>query len=69
MTRILLIHPPVAKPGEPPAGVARLKGALEAHGISCSIVDANLEGILYLLQKAPSVADRWTSQAYTNRQR
>jgi hypothetical protein len=46
---ILLIHPPVAKSCEPPAGVARLAGALVKHGVSCRIWDANLEGQLALM--------------------
>ena len=46
---ILLIHPPLAKPGEPPAGIARLAGFLKRGGVDCRIYDANLEGISDLL--------------------
>ena len=37
---ILLIHPPVSKPCEPPAGLALLSGALTAAGIDCRVADS-----------------------------
>ena len=46
---MLLIHPPVTKPGEPPAGLARLAHALKGRGVTFRVWDANLEGLLYLL--------------------
>ena len=64
--KIILIHPPVSKPAEPPAGIAKLAGCLEANGISYQIIDANLEGMLYLLAKSStetSGSDRWTIRA------
>ncbi len=60
---MLLIFPPVAKPCEPPAGIAKLAGALEAHGISCFLWDANLEGLLHLATKPKSASDTWTRRA------
>jgi hypothetical protein len=60
---VILIYPPVAKPSEPPAGIARLAGALKKHGLPCRLVDANLEGILKLLHKPVSVVDTWTTRA------
>jgi len=48
---LLLIHPPLVKPSEPPAGPARLAGALKRHDIPCTLVDANIEGLLYLLAR------------------
>ncbi len=60
---MILIHPPVAKPSEPPAGIARLAGALKHHGVSCKLLDANLEGMLDLLEKPLSPSDTWTSRA------
>ncbi len=64
---MLLIHPPVAKSCEPPAGIAKLCGALNHHGIRQRVLDANLEGLLNLL-KDPSMSsdtwsDTWTSRA------
>jgi hypothetical protein len=66
MSRVLLIHPPVAKPGEPPAGIARLKGALDAGGIPSSLIDANLKGLNFLLHKVHKdveTEDTWTKNA------
>ncbi len=64
--KIILIHPPVSKPSEPPAGIAKLAGCLQANGIAHEIIDANLEGFLYLLaNSAPEISgsDRWTARA------
>ncbi len=63
---MLLIFPPVAKPCEPPAGVAKLAGALNAHGIPCTVLDANLEGLLYLMQQPQAASDTWTRRAVKN---
>ncbi|MEW6713603.1 MAG: radical SAM protein [Nitrospirota bacterium] len=65
---MILVHPPVSKPGEPPAGIARLSGALKFHGIKHTLLDANLEGLLYLLKspKPDGVADVWSGRAFRN---
>jgi hypothetical protein len=63
---MLLVFPPAAKPCEPPAGIAKLAGALKAHGISCTILDANLEGLLFLLQQPTKASDTWTRRAVKN---
>ena len=63
---MLLIFPPVAKPCEPPAGIAKLAGALKAHGISCCVLDANLEGLLDLLGQPQAANDTWTRRAAKN---
>ncbi len=63
---MLLIFPPVAKPCEPPAGIAKLAGALRAHGIPCQVLDANVEGLLYLLQQPQTAADTWTRRSIKN---
>lgn len=63
---MLLIYPPVAKPGEPPAGIAHLAGALRGNSIPCSLLDANLEGLLYLLETAVEPQDTWGRRAYRN---
>jgi len=62
---VLLIFPPIAKACEPPAGVARLAAALKSHGIPCRLLDANLEGQLWLLEQMPTVNDTWTRRAFT----
>ena len=60
---VLLIHPPVVKPCEPPPGIARLCGALSYHGIKCRLVDANSEGLLNLLDSRDKTSDTWTRRA------
>ncbi len=63
---MLLIFPPAAKPCEPPAGIAKLAGALKSSGISCTILDANIEGLLHLLGQAQTASDTWTRRAIKN---
>lgn len=60
---IVLIHPPVVKPGEPPAGIARLAGALRSDGVDCSVIDANVEGICHLLDTVNPPQDTWSRRA------
>lgn len=66
---MILIHPPIVKPCEPPAGIATLAGYLKHHGVKCRVVDANLEGILSLLSRdrvrnlPMHMSDRWTIRA------
>ncbi len=64
---ILLINPPLVKPSEPPPGIARLYGTLNSAGVKCSIIDANIEGMLHLLGKPQADTDRWTRRAVRNR--
>ncbi len=47
---VLLIHPPAAKPAEPPLGVAVLLAHLKSGGLAASAIDANLEAYLFLLE-------------------
>ncbi|CAB1069721.1 Radical SAM domain protein [Olavius algarvensis Delta 1 endosymbiont] len=64
---MILIHPPVAKPCEPPGGIAKLAGTLEHHGVKHAVLDANLEGLLSLLLGPATATDRWTLRAFRNR--
>jgi len=69
---IILIYPPVAKPCEPPAGIARLSGMLGRFGIEHRLVDSNLEGLLHLLRMPVPPEKRedvWTRRALRNRER
>jgi hypothetical protein len=64
--KIILIHPPIAKCSEPPAGIAKLSACLKANGVNHHIVDANLEGLLYRLKDVSNnntTIDRWTTRA------
>jgi radical SAM superfamily enzyme YgiQ (UPF0313 family) len=60
---VILINPPVVKPCEAPAGIAKLAGAVQKHHIPCSVLDANLEALLSLLERAPARQDTWTRVA------
>jgi len=63
---IVLINPPVTKPGEPPAGLAKLVGALKHHGRPCLAIDANMEGLMSLLDGAEASGDTWTRRAVSH---
>ena len=64
--QVLLIFPPVAKPSEPPAGIAVLSAALTAYNVNHTLLDANLEGMLSLLARPFAPADTWTRRAFRN---
>jgi radical SAM superfamily enzyme YgiQ (UPF0313 family) len=65
---MILIYPPVAKACEPPAGLARLSGALGQYKIKHEVLDANLEAFLYLIHNPVShtidPSDKWTTRAF-----
>ncbi|MCX8109907.1 MAG: radical SAM protein [Syntrophorhabdaceae bacterium] len=63
---MLLVYPPASKPCEPPAGIARLAGALSANSIEFDVVDANIEGIQWLIKGTPPGSDRWAKRAVKN---
>jgi hypothetical protein len=64
---MLLVFPPVAKPCEPPAGIAKLAAALRAGGVACTVLDANVEGMLHLLHAPSAASDVWSRRAFRNR--
>ena len=68
---MLLIFPPVAKPCEPPAGIALLSAALKEHYFPCKCVDANADGLLWLINSVgkDKACDSWTRRALKNRER
>lgn len=66
---MLLIFPPIAKACEPPAGIARLAGTLQANNIPCRLWDANLESQLWLMEQPPTADDTWTARAWRSRQK
>ncbi|MEI6208087.1 MAG: radical SAM protein [Desulfuromonadales bacterium] len=61
---MLLIFPPVGMTCEPPAGIARLASTLRDNDCRCRLLDANLEGQLWLLEQSPTVHDTWTRRAF-----
>lgn len=61
---ILLIYPPVTRPSEPPAGVARLAGALNENKCSYLVLDANIEGLIHIATTTDTTGqDTWTRRA------
>ena len=64
---ILLIHPPITKPCEPPAGLAKLAHTLRSHDVGCRIYDASIDGILGLLETPQDADDTWTRRALAHR--
>jgi len=63
---MLLIYPPVVKPCEPPAGIAKLAGTLRGQGVPFTLLDANLEGLLSLLSGKGGeniASDTWSRRA------
>jgi len=67
--KIILVHPPVVKPSEPPAGIARLSACLSADGVEHRVIDANVEGLLHLLRAAAQRQEgsaRWDIRARKN---
>jgi hypothetical protein len=60
---MLIIHPPLTKPCEPPAALAYLCGALTAHGHSCSVRDMNIEALEYIFRTAVPAGDTWSNRA------
>lgn len=65
---MLLIFPPLAKACEPPPGIAALAASLKAHGVWCRLLDANLEGQLWLLDQPQVAADTWSRRASKGRE-
>jgi len=69
MPRIILIHPPVVKPSEPPAGIAKLSACLTANRVEHRVIDANLEGMLFLanaIAQSGASGERWSVRACKN---
>ena len=66
---LLLIYPPIAKPAEPPAGVAQIKQAMEDFGHSCTVIDANIEAQLYLINSVERAGTPRLLSALNNREK
>ena len=62
----LLIFAPTAKPCEPPAGIARLAGVVRGAGKQCILLDANIEGLSFILAGTHKPEDTWSRRAVKN---
>jgi len=58
--------PAGVKPSEPPAGIARLAGALHHHRIPYTVVDLNIEALVGMMNRSVIPTDRWTLRAARN---
>lgn len=66
---MLIIHPPLTKPCEPPAALAYLAGTIREHGHACHLCDMNIEGLHYLATHSEPAADTWSRRAFKNIER
>ena len=66
--KILFLYPPATKISEPPAGLARLTGALRHHGILVKSVDMSVEGFSYLYTQPLSAEDKWSQRALSKKE-
>ena len=60
---MLIIHPPLTKPCEPPAALAYLSAILAAHNHPCTVIDMNIEGIHSLFETPEPANDTWSRRA------
>lgn len=66
---MLIIHPPLTKPCEPPAALAYLSAMLEAHNHPCTVIDMNIEGLHFLLDNAEPMNDTWSKRAFKGKEK
>lgn len=65
---MILISPPASRICEAYPALARLGGALKAHDIPFKILDANFEGLMFLLNSGIDADDVWTKRALKGRE-
>jgi len=65
---MILFFPPLVKPCEPPGGVALLSGALKSHNVEHKVYDANIEGLLFLINSDIKPESSWTRRALSHRE-
>ena len=61
---MILINPPVVKPCEAPAGLAKLAGALRHHSVTYEVLDANARSLLGEREAPGKPSDAWTRRAF-----
>jgi hypothetical protein len=66
---MLIIHPPLTKPCEPPAALAYLSAILQAHNHPCTVIDMNIEGLHSLFETAKPEGDTWSRRAFKNKEK
>ncbi len=60
---MIIIHPPLTRPCEPPAALAYLSAILRAHDQPCTVIDMNIEGLYFLFDTAQPAGDTWSRRA------
>ncbi len=65
---MLIVHPPLTKPCEPPAALAYLSASLRAHGHACTLCDMNIESLHFLFTRAEPDVDTWSRRAFKHLQ-
>ncbi|MGC9324213.1 MAG: B12-binding domain-containing radical SAM protein [Desulfomonilia bacterium] len=60
---MVLIHPPLTRPCEPPPGLAKIAGALKDHEIRHLVIDSNIEALVHLLSTSDLPRDTWTRRS------
>ncbi|MFT5697544.1 MAG: hypothetical protein ACI8ZB_000392 [Desulforhopalus sp.] len=63
---MIIIHPPLTKPCEPPAALAYLASALQSHGVVATVCDMNIEALHHLLENTTGADDTWSKRAIKN---
>jgi len=66
---MLIIHPPLTKPCEPPAALAYLSAMLRAHNHPCTVIDMNIEGLHFLINAAEPEGDTWSRRAFKTKEK
>lgn len=66
---LVLIHPPVSLPSEPPLGLATLAASLRRRGVEVITLDANVEALQQLVDSVPQQAAVATVDRRALRQR
>ncbi len=71
MTDLVLIHPPVSLPCEPPPGLALLAGRLRAAGARVEVMDASVEALHWMVASVPedAASDTTGRRALRHRER
>lgn len=64
---LLLVHPPTVKPSEPPPGIAALAGTMQRQGVPFTLLDANLEALLWFMDLPQEATDPWSRRALRTR--
>lgn len=61
---MIILHPPLTKPCEPPAALGYLCATLETHGHACTLCDMNIEGLHHLFKATKPADDTWSRRAF-----